>query len=152
QRRERGRTPLVVRSLAGRAAVRCAGDRSVASGNRPDPGLVDPRCTFGCTPRRRASSLRAAPSADLLSGREPPLGMSMSTLVERITEYEAKIGMHHARSLAPAPLVKLEWYLQSYFEGKAVRSVETGCGASTIIFAQYAAQHTVYCYDDRSED
>jgi FkbM family methyltransferase len=78
--------------------------------------------------------------------------MSMSTLVERITEYEAKIGMHRAGSLAPAPLDKLEWYLQSYFEGKAVRSVETGCGASTIIFAQYAAQHTVYCFDDRSED
>ncbi len=76
----------------------------------------------------------------------------MSTLVEQIEAYQTKIGMHRAGSLTGRPLSRLEWYLQSYFQGKEVRTAETGCGASTIVFAQYAEQHTVYCYDDRSEE
>jgi precorrin-6B methylase 2 len=63
--------------------------------------------------------------------------------------YQAELGAHRAGTLTLEPLNRLEWYLQEHFDGKPVHTVETGCGASTIVFAQYAEQHLAYCYDDR---
>jgi FkbM family methyltransferase len=73
----------------------------------------------------------------------------MSKLTDSIYRYEAKTGKSEAASQALGPLERLEWYFQEYFLEKRVRSVQTGCSASTIIFAQYSAHHTVYCHDDR---
>ncbi len=75
----------------------------------------------------------------------------MSDLIDRISQYYEELGGHRAGTLSALPLNRLEWYLQTHFQGQEVRSVETGCGASTIVFAQQSAYHTVYCYDDRSE-
>jgi FkbM family methyltransferase len=73
----------------------------------------------------------------------------MSALIDRITAYQEQMGIHRAGTCSPAPLSKLEWYLREYFHGDPVRTVETGCGASTIVFAEYAERHKSYCYDDR---
>jgi len=75
----------------------------------------------------------------------------MSDLIDRISQYYEELGGHRAGTLSALPLNRLEWYLQTHFQGQEVCSVETGCGASTIVFAQYSVHHTVYCYDDRSE-
>jgi len=75
----------------------------------------------------------------------------VSELIDNIVKYQQQIGVHRAGTLSAQPLERLEWYFQNYFQGKSVRSVETGCGASTIVFAHYATHHTSYCYDDRSE-
>jgi len=76
----------------------------------------------------------------------------MSALLERLSDYQSLQREHHGYSLSAAALERLEWYLAEYFRGTEVRSVETGCGASTILFAQYASHHTVYCFDDRSSE
>jgi len=75
----------------------------------------------------------------------------MSDLIDRISQYYEELGGDRAGALSTLPLNRLEWYLQTHFQGQEVRSVETGCGASTIVFAQHSAHHTVSCYDDRSE-
>jgi predicted O-methyltransferase YrrM len=74
----------------------------------------------------------------------------MSDLIDRILQHHTDLGGHWAGSLGASPLLRIESYLQTYFAGREIRSVETGCGASTIVFAEYAAHHTAYCYDDRS--
>lgn len=77
----------------------------------------------------------------------------MSKLVEKLKRYQEQRGGHHrAGTLSAAPLERIEWYFENYFKGKPVRSVETGCGASTIIFSTYAEHHTAYSYDDRADD
>jgi FkbM family methyltransferase len=76
----------------------------------------------------------------------------MSELIDRILEYQSKLGIHRAGSLVGETLERLEWYVRNSSDGSAPRTIETGCGASTIVFAQYAAQHTAYCYDDRQFD
>jgi FkbM family methyltransferase len=77
----------------------------------------------------------------------------MSKLVENLKRYQEKRGGHHrAGTLSAPPLERIEWYLEKYFKGRGVKSVETGCGASTILFASYVEHHTAYTYDDRAED
>ncbi len=77
----------------------------------------------------------------------------MSQLVNRIVRYQEQIGgAHRAGTCSAGPLEKLEWYLVEYFDSRPIRSIETGCGASTIVFANYATRHTAYCYDDREFD
>jgi len=77
----------------------------------------------------------------------------MSELVKKITAYQAARGGHHrAGTLSAAPLERIEWYFKNYFKDKPVASVETGCGASSIVFATYAQRHTAYTYDDRDSD
>jgi FkbM family methyltransferase len=76
----------------------------------------------------------------------------MSDLIDRISKYQARVGMHRAGACSPDPLRKLEWYFREHFRGQPLTTIETGCGASTIVFANYAAHHTVYCYDDRDSE
>jgi FkbM family methyltransferase len=70
-------------------------------------------------------------------------------LTDSIVKYQEEVGAPRAGCLTEGPLKRIEWYFQTYFRGKPVRTVETGCGASTIMFARYAEQHTAYCTDDR---
>src|SRR5262245_38150368 len=100
----------------------------------------------GAAGRPRGIGCRSGSGARRRSG-----GELMSGLVDRIMEYERKIGAHRAGCLTAPSLGRLEWYFDNYFRGQAVRTIETGCGASTIVFAEYAAHHTAYCYDDRAE-
>lgn len=81
------------------------------------------------------------------AGRAHPI---LFELTDSIIKYQADVGAPRAGCLTQGPLERIEWYFQNYFRGRAVRTVETGCGASTIMFAHYAAQHTAYCTDDRA--
>jgi FkbM family methyltransferase len=78
---------------------------------------------------------------------------NMTDLVKRMIAYQqSRGGAHHAGTLTVAPLERIIWYYENYFKGKPVNSVETGCGASTIVFSHYSKNHTAYCYDDRNDD
>jgi Methyltransferase domain len=73
----------------------------------------------------------------------------MTDLIERVSAYQAAKGQHWAGTCTGTSLAELERVLTCHFGDRPIRTVETGCGASTVVFAQYAAEHTVYCYDDR---
>ena len=77
----------------------------------------------------------------------------MPDLVHDIVRYQNKRGgAHRAGTLTTGPLERMEYYLRDHFKGRPLRSVETGCGASTILFSHYAQEHTAYCYDDKAEE
>jgi FkbM family methyltransferase len=77
----------------------------------------------------------------------------LSDLVEDVERYKAKHGgAHHAGTLTYWPLKQIQYYLQTYFAGQQINTAETGCGASTILFSKFSAQHTVYCYDDSGSE
>jgi FkbM family methyltransferase len=65
---------------------------------------------------------------------------------------ERRGGAHRAGTLTAGPLSTMQWYLEDYFKGRGVLTIETGCGASTVLFAHYADRHTVFCYDDRKDE
>ena len=54
---------------------------------------------------------------------------------------------HAAGTFETAALARIEELLPPSME----RSVETGCGKSTILFSNLSAHHTVFCTDDRSD-
>lgn len=71
-------------------------------------------------------------------------------LLSAIATYQQKRGGPHcAGTLTSGPLKTILWYLEEYFAGRPVRAIETGCGASTILFSHYAEKHYSFCYDDR---
>jgi hypothetical protein len=71
------------------------------------------------------------------------------TLIPDLVKHQAdNSGPHRAGTLAAEPLTRIEQILSTHFAGKKVRSAETGCGASTVLFAHYGAEHHVYAYDD----
>jgi predicted O-methyltransferase YrrM len=72
-------------------------------------------------------------------------------LAPRIADYVASRGQHAACTLTPQAIERLESYLSEHFAGKEIAALETGCGASTILFAQYATAHRCYCLDDRDQ-
>ncbi len=77
----------------------------------------------------------------------------MSECVETILGYEqSRGGAHQYGTLTGGPLERIAWYLESHFKDRSVQSVETGCGASTILFSRYCERHTVYTYDDKAEE
>jgi len=77
----------------------------------------------------------------------------MLECVENILQYQqSRGGAHQYGTLTGRPLERIAWYLQSHFKDRPVQSVETGCGASTILFSKYCERHTVYTYDDRAEE
>ena len=77
----------------------------------------------------------------------------MSECVETILGYQqSRGGAHHYGTLTGGPLERIAWYLESHFKDRPVQSVETGCGASTILFSKYCERHTVYTYDDKAEE
>jgi hypothetical protein len=53
---------------------------------------------------------------------------------------------HHAGTLMPDTLRRLEELIGSSFE----RTLETGCGMSTIFFSITSAEHHCFCLDDRA--
>jgi FkbM family methyltransferase len=65
---------------------------------------------------------------------------------------ERRGGAHCAGTLTGGPLTTIQWYLETYFGGRPVRVIETGCGASTILFSHYAEKHYSFCYDDRQSE
>jgi Methyltransferase domain len=76
----------------------------------------------------------------------------MSIVPAVISHHMARGGAHKAGTLGGAPLERIEHFLTNHFKGHQVISAETGCGASTIIFAEYGHRHRAYCYDDSRED
>jgi FkbM family methyltransferase len=74
----------------------------------------------------------------------------MSDLTQRILEYKRSLSYNHfAGDLSVEAFERIEWYLANYFAGKAIRSIETGCGSTTILFSNYSTHHAVYTADDR---
>ena len=77
----------------------------------------------------------------------------MSESVEAILQYEqSRGGAHQYGTLTGGPLDRIAWYLEVHFKDRPIRSVETGCGASTILFSKYCEHHTVYTYDDKAQE
>jgi predicted O-methyltransferase YrrM len=77
----------------------------------------------------------------------------VDNLIETIEAHKiARGGAHRAGTLMREPLYAIKDYLEHHFGGRQIRTVETGCGASTIVFARYSQSHHAYCYDDRTED
>jgi predicted O-methyltransferase YrrM len=77
----------------------------------------------------------------------------MSESVEAILQYQqSRGGAHQYGTLTGGPLDRIAWYLEVHFKDRPIQSVETGCGASTILFSKYSEHHTVYTYDDKAEE
>ncbi|MGL4395319.1 MAG: FkbM family methyltransferase [Hyphomicrobium sp.] len=76
-----------------------------------------------------------------------------SRLVGNLEKYKSERGgAHRAGTLTHWPLKQIQHYLETYFRGQQIRTAETGCGASTILFSKFSSHHTVYCYDDRTDE
>lgn len=74
-----------------------------------------------------------------------------SQILPDIESYQTdRGGAHCAGTLTGGPLKTIEWYLREYFQGRPIRIIETGCGASTILMSQYAEKLYTFCYDDRA--
>ena len=57
-------------------------------------------------------------------------------------------GPHRSGTLGVEPLNRLEQILTTHFADRPIRTAETGCGASTILFAHHSNEHHVYAFDD----
>ena len=76
-----------------------------------------------------------------------------SCLVEDLERYKSERGgAHRAGTLTHWPLKQIQYYLETYFRGQQIRTAETGCGASTILFSTFSSNHTAYCYDDLTDE
>lgn len=76
----------------------------------------------------------------------------MTIVPKVIAHHMGRGGAHKAGTLGGAPLDRIEHFMTKHFKGHDVISAETGCGASTIIFAEYGHAHRAYCYDDSKEE
>ena len=72
----------------------------------------------------------------------------MSLIPGLIKHQSANSGPHRAGTLAAEPLTRIEQLLSTHFADRPIRTAETGCGASTVLFAHYGSEHHVYAYDD----
>ncbi len=68
-----------------------------------------------------------------------------SSLAYSIVDYVRRRGRHHARAMAGDELRAIE---QEY--PRQGVSIETGCGASTILLSNLSRTHTTFCLDDRN--
>jgi FkbM family methyltransferase len=77
--------------------------------------------------------------------------MPENSLIDSILSYEAERGgAPTVGTLTEWPLRTIEYYLTRHFSAdQRLKTLETGCGASTILFSRYAASHKAYCLDDR---
>jgi FkbM family methyltransferase len=76
----------------------------------------------------------------------------MSDLVQGIIDYKKSLLENYfAGDFSVDALERIEWYLANYFVGKTVRSIETGCGSTTILFSNFSTKHTVYAADETPE-
>ena len=66
---------------------------------------------------------------------------------ELIGDYVATRGAHRAGSLGKHQLSTIERLCPP-----GGMTIETGCGASTILFSRLSKHHTVFTYDDRADD
>ncbi len=73
--------------------------------------------------------------------------MRPGSVSSQITEYDESVGAHRAGSINPPVLQMLEDLLPRPLN----RSMETGCGKSTILLSHFSLNHQVFTYDDRSE-
>ena len=74
-------------------------------------------------------------------------------IVDAIEAYQySRGGAHRAGTLMKAPLQMIDYYLKQLLGNGPIKSVETGCGASTILFARSCASHRSYCLDDRATE
>jgi FkbM family methyltransferase len=76
----------------------------------------------------------------------------MSDLTLGIIEYKSSLSENHfASDLSTDAFERIGWYLTNYFAGKTIRSIETGCGSTTILFSNFSTKHTVYAADETPE-
>ena len=68
------------------------------------------------------------------------------SLAFSIDDYVRRSGHHHAGGMGLDQLRAIE---QEYYPGQGV-SLETGCGASTILLSNLSRNHTAFCLDDRN--
>jgi len=68
----------------------------------------------------------------------------MGSFSEKLKTFEQGRKVHHAGGLAYDVLARIE----ALMPPKPTRTVETGCGRSTIVFSNLVTDHTVFCLDD----
>ena len=68
-------------------------------------------------------------------------------IAESVSEYMAGRGVHWSGSFSDPPLRALERHWPS-----GGVTIETGCGASTILISRLSRKHTVFTIDDRDQD
>ncbi len=86
-----------------------------------------------------------------LGSRKRSMSNNKGTILADIEKYQVERGgAHCAGTLTSGPLSTIQWYLQEYYHGRPLRIIETGCGASTILFSRYAERLHTFCYDDRA--
>ena len=78
-------------------------------------------------------------------GSEVAQSVDESSLAYSIDDYLRRGGHHHAGALARDELAAIE---QEY--PRQGLSIETGCGASTILLSNLSRAHTTFCTDDRN--
>jgi hypothetical protein len=66
------------------------------------------------------------------------------TFGESVIEFERSRGIHRAGTVPPEVLLALEELIHHGID----RSVETGCGKTTVLLSHYSRRHTCFAYDD----
>ena len=73
--------------------------------------------------------------------------------VDELVRYtDARGGAHRAGTFAPDVLARIQLMMDQHLGGKPLRTAETGCGASTILFSDHGGEHIAYCLDDTGEE
>jgi hypothetical protein len=70
------------------------------------------------------------------------------TFGETIVEFERVRGIHRAGTVPPQVLLAFE----ELIKGGVDRSVETGCGKTTVLLSHYSRRHSCFAYDDSMHD
>jgi FkbM family methyltransferase len=75
----------------------------------------------------------------------------MNAVVSELIKYKKALGKRHfTQELSAEALERIEWYLENYFSGKAIHSIETGCGTTSVLFSNHSQSHSIYVEDDRA--
>jgi hypothetical protein len=69
------------------------------------------------------------------------------SVTQSIEAYASQRGGHHSGTLRGDQLAAIE----AEYSSPGI-SIETGCGASTILLSRLSTQHTTFCFDDRNND
>ena len=66
---------------------------------------------------------------------------------EEVAKYTKSRGIHYAGGLDDGPLSAIERHCQT-----PSLTIETGCGASTVLMSCISRKHYSFCFDDRAHD
>ena len=72
------------------------------------------------------------------------MGWAIGMFAEEVANYSELRGMHRSGGLGYGPLAAIERHCRN-----PSLTMETGCGASTVLMSNISPRHYAFCFDDR---